>query len=406
MSIWLRRVAGKVAAMATLFLLTFTPHFLSLGAQVRSYTLALLFLSASMVALESAIDSGRLAPMLWSDFFLVVGTFTEFGMAWFAGAAGVYLLLHLRRLPRKVKIAWAAGQAVVLILYGALFIANGRFIPGSVTAEVVRTSYLGSAFPHRGTLLTFPWTNILKQSEYLMASTTLGACGTVVFVLSLFFLWTGRTPIAREKARALAILFTVPFALGLIGAYARMYPFGRSRHTVMVGVFVACGIAIFIASLPRRARVAILCAPLVMIAVWLGFPDHDQGNLPAGRNRKSDLLECIAYMHAVIPPGTRIFTDRETLQLLIYYEGGPWPLAKPAPVFTDVALAGRWRAGWRNSRFNTASQYQTALAAFRAQYGIPDGQPVWVLMGGWHALVPPVDPQRPFTRAMSVFQSP
>jgi predicted membrane-bound mannosyltransferase len=44
---WLRRVAGRMAAMAALLLLTLAPHLVGVSAQLRSYTLALLFLSAS-----------------------------------------------------------------------------------------------------------------------------------------------------------------------------------------------------------------------------------------------------------------------------------------------------------------------------------------------------------------------
>src|SRR6516165_10296041 len=54
---WLRRAAGMMAAMAALFLLTLAPHLITVSAQLRSYTLALLFLSASLVVLEEALES-------------------------------------------------------------------------------------------------------------------------------------------------------------------------------------------------------------------------------------------------------------------------------------------------------------------------------------------------------------
>ena len=271
---WLRRVAGKFAGMTALFLLTFAPHLVNLSAQVRSYTLAFLLLSASLVALEAAIDKGRRLPMVWFDVLLLTCIFADYSMAWFAGAVGIYALMRLRGSPRGVKIVWAAGQAAALILYAALFLAEVRQIPGSAEAEDIRTTWLSQAFPHHGAMLRFPWTNTLKQSEYLMASTTLGAFGSAMFAVAVFLLWTGRTPVLREKARALALLLTVPLVLGMAGAYTRVYPYGRSRHTLVMGLFIACGIAIFVESLPRRARIAMLCAPAVVVAVWLRFPDR------------------------------------------------------------------------------------------------------------------------------------
>jgi hypothetical protein len=404
-AVWLRRVVGKFAGMAALFVLTFSPHLVYLSAQVRSYTLELLLVSASLLALDAAIDAGSWRRMVWFDVLLLASVFTEFGVAWFVGAVGIYALMRLRGSPRAVKIAWAAGQAILLVLYAALFITYIRYVPASPTAEVPRATYLSQGFPHRGGMLTFPWTHTLKQSEYLLDSTTLGAFGSAMFAIAVFLLWTGRTRVPRERARALVLLFTVPFVLGMMGAYARVHPYSRSRHTLVIGLFVACGIGIFVESLPRRARLAMLLAPPLMAAVWLRFPDGDQGNLPAGRNRKSQMLQCIAYMHEVIPAGALIITDRETLQLLIYYQGGPWPLPRPLGKFVEVPLGGRWRVAWNSYQFGNTAKYRAALAAFRVQYGIPDPQPVWVLDGGWSAVAGPVDPQRPFTRAMRIFQT-
>ncbi len=99
--IWLRRVAGTNAGMAAMFLLTMAPRLITIGAQLRTYTLALFFLSASLVALERAIDTGRRRPMWIFNLMLPACIWADYSSMWFVGAAGVYALLRLRRIVHR-----------------------------------------------------------------------------------------------------------------------------------------------------------------------------------------------------------------------------------------------------------------------------------------------------------------
>jgi hypothetical protein len=93
---WLRGVAGKIAAMTALFLLTLAPHLIALSAQLRSYTLALLMLSASLVVFEQALEKSRWRMMALYSVLLWLCILSDYSMAWFVGAAGVYGLLRLK----------------------------------------------------------------------------------------------------------------------------------------------------------------------------------------------------------------------------------------------------------------------------------------------------------------------
>ena len=403
--LWLARVAGKFAGMTALFLLTLTPHLVIVSAQLRTYTMTFLFLSASLLAFEIAIDTGQWPAMLASDAFLLLSVCSDYSAAWFAGAFGIYALLRLGAAPLAVRIAWAAGQLAPLYFYAALFRGNVRHIPASVNAENARIHWLSHGFPHANHILRFPVVNTAQQFGFVMASLPLGIFAWVLFAAGIYFLWSGRTRIPREKARALAVLLVVPFLLGITGAYAKVFPYGATRQSVIIGIFGVAGVAVFLEFLPRPSRAIIAGTAVVPILIWLLVPNLDKLDIPPWRNRKSQMLACLNYMHANIPPDARIFADRETLQMLMFYQGGRDPLPG-TPSFVELPLADRWHVAVRDYQYSSQGQFRASLGAYRAQYGIAAREPVWVLDGGFSVFAGPPDPNLPFTRAIRVFHTP
>jgi Dolichyl-phosphate-mannose-protein mannosyltransferase len=401
--VWLRRVAGIGAGMTAMFLLTLAPHLVTVSAQLRSYTLALLLLSASLLALDHAIDTGRWQTMWVFNVLLWACIFSDYSMAWFAGAAGVYALLRLRGSSAAIKLSWAAGQAVALALFGTLYVLQVRHFRDSSASMEALTEWLQGAFPEPRTLLIFPFSNTLKQFAYLADSVPLGLAALLMFATAVILLWTGRTTIGREKSRALALLLAVPFLLGIAGAYARAFPYGRTRHTLVLGLFAAAGIGIFMEQCRPRIAAAILWAALLLTPLWHHYGPEDPQDISTDRFRKQWMIDFREYMHAHIPPDALIFTEGETLLMLAYYEGGV-PLVSSRG-FTEVRLGGRWRAVMRDYKYNTPQEYTAAMRAFRAQYWIPEPAPVWVIDGGWDVVSGPPDPALPFTKAIRIFQS-
>jgi hypothetical protein len=403
--LWLARIAGKFAGMTALFLLTLTPHLVIVSAQLRTYTMSFLFLSASLVAFEIAIDTGRWPAMLAFDAFLFLSVCSDYSAAWFAGAVGIYALLRFGGSPSAVKITWAAGQLAPLIFYGALFVGNVRHIPASSNAENARIHWLSHGFPHANHMLRFPVVNTAQQFGFVMASLPLGIFAWAMFAAGIYFLWSDRTRLPREKARPLAVLFTLPFLLGIMGAYAKVFPYGATRQSVIIGIFGVAGVAVFLEFVPRPSRTILAGTAVVPILIWLLVPNPDKLDIPPWRNRKSQMLACLSYMHANIPPDARIFADRETLQMLMFYQGGRNPLPG-TPSFVELPLADRWHVAVRDYQYSSQAQFRASLAAFRAQFGIAAKQPVWVLDGGFSVFAGPPDVNLPFTRAIRVFHTP
>jgi len=405
LSLWLRRVVGEMAALAALFLLTLAPHLVNVSAQLRSYTLAFLFLSASLLLFEQAIENDRMWTMAAYNVALWLCILSDYSVAWFAGAAGVYALLRLRGSSNGVKAMWAGGQLVALLLYCLMFAVHVQSFRGGAVARGAITGWLRGGFPGSAELLVFPFKGTVKQFAYLTASVPLGVLALILFCGGLFLLWTGRTGIERRKARALVVLFVLPFVLGLLGAYANQFPYGRSRHTLVLGIFGACGVAVLLEALPRRAGIALLWAALLVTPLWHWQAVQDWNEMDADRLRKELIVQTMDYMRSAIPPGTLIFTERETLWILAYYFGhNQLPPRAAAGRFSETLL-GAWRIGTRDYKYLTQDEYKEALLAFRRHYGLSDAEPVWVLDGGWDVVSVRQDELRPFTRAVRVFQT-
>ena len=407
--LWLRRIAGPMAAMMALFLLTMAPQTISVSAQLRSYTLAFLFLCASLLLLDWALAGDRWWKMALFNLALWGCIVSDYSMAWFVGSVAIYALMRLGPSSPQVKAVWAAGQ----ILSFALYVAFLKIQVQALRAAHDDAGWLDGAFPASGELLVFAVANTVKQFAYLMASIPLGVAALVGFAISMFSLWTGRTRIEPRRARSLAALLTIPFLLGIAGAFAHVFPYGRSRHTLVLGFFIAIGVSIFVGMLPRRVSLAILCVALLLTPLWLWKGDVDPMDLASGRNRKVLLTAAIDYMRATIPPNTTIFTEGETALILTYYLG-PHPrvffptsslLFPNSGGFFERPLGAAWRIAGRDYKYETIGAYEEALRAFRRHYELRDDDPVWVLDGGWNTVSRPPDPAVPFTQAIRIFQA-
>src|SRR6185503_12669571 len=135
------------AGLCALLLLTFSPTLIGLSTEVRTYALAFLFVSASLAALQLALDNGSVLWMVWFHLCLYLAILTDYSIVWFVGAAGVYALLSLWSRPARneVRIAWAAGQAGALALYGFLLATAALR-----SRTVVSQDWLRSGFPQAG----------------------------------------------------------------------------------------------------------------------------------------------------------------------------------------------------------------------------------------------------------------
>jgi hypothetical protein len=392
---WVRRVAGNLAGIGVFLLLTLSPNLIALSAQLRSYTMALLFLAAALLVLEEGLARDRWQRMAAFSVLLWLCIASDYSMAFAVGGLGVYALLRLDGSSRVVKAVWAAGQVVAMGLYGCLYVIQvRRFRGGSVETDAV-TGWLRGAFPKPGGILVFPIANTAKQFKYLTGSAALGGIGFVLFAASIVLLWRA------HRTRPVAALLVVPFVLSMAGAYIHLFPYGASRHTAVLGVLGAIGIATLLEDVPRRVGAALVLAMLVVGSLWQWEPSTEM--FPVSRK---EIRQCVDYMQATIPSGTLVFADLAISQWLSYYAGDDQPPPPPdTRRFIESLAGGKWRLAMKDYQYDSREQYRAALEAFRRQYGLAPNETVWVLDGGWTMMSGQPDDGRPFSQAMRVFQT-
>jgi hypothetical protein len=384
---WLARTWNQGAGLAALLILTFSPNLVMLSAQARAYTLALLFAALALLFLEEALQRASLLYMLLFTGALYLAILSEYSAAWFAGAAGIYFLLRIRSsgVSRPLAAVWALGQAGTLAIYAALYWTSAHVLLADPRRAPLLGGFLRGAFPQAGeSLLRFSVLGTLRQFAYTFASIPLGLIAALLFAGGLVLLWRGRSAAERTRSRALAALLVVPFLLACAGAALELHPYGRSRHTVILSLFIAAAVGVALERLLRsRAWVAALAA-VVLLPVWGLAAQEDRNNIPRNRSRRSSMIAALAHLRAAVPPGSLILTTRQTELMLRYYLGDPqvqasrWPPGVPAQ-----APLGPYRALLVHWEFGTGHRFLEDLATVRREFSLGPSEPLWVVEGGF-----------------------
>jgi len=386
---WLRRAWNKTAGLLALTILVFAPHIVSLSAQVRAYTLALLFISASLYFLDRAIDE---ESVIWMTLFaglIYIGTFTEYSFVFFVASIGIYFLLRIRwqSVSRKVMVAWVITQFGVIALYGLHYLTQIRKLMNHPSAQNDIGGWLRNMFPWPGdNLLIFGARGAVNQFTYLFASTPGGIIMACVFLFGLILLWKGRSREERKRTRAMLPLFLMPFLFAFAAALARIHPYGHSRHTVFLSIFIASCIAVTLEKIVRSRKWVVLPAMLLLIPFWYFNKIQDPNNIGKDRNQREIMLSGIQYIQKTIPPGSLIFTEYETRDILNYYLG-----PRKASLFQvnepTEELYSKFRLFSSRYSYHKEEDFVEDFMKFRKIYGINPEESVWVVDGGW-GLIP------------------
>jgi len=386
---WLGRVWNKVAGLLALTILVFAPHIISLSAQVRAYTLALLFISTSLYFIDRAIDEESIIWMVLFAGLLYLGTFTEYSFVFFVASIGIYFLLriHRQKVSRKVMVAWMITQFGVIALYGFHYLTQIRKLMNHPSAQKDIGGWLRNMFPWPGdNLLVFSARGAVNQFTYLFSSTSGGIIMGCVFLFGLILLWKGRSHEEQKRTRAMLALFLMPFLLAFAASLARIHPYGHSRHTVFLAIFIASCIAVTLEKIVRSRKWVILPAMLLLIPFWYFTKAQHLNNIENNRNQREIMLSGIQYIQKTIPPGSLIFTEYETRDILNYYLG-PRKASLSQEKEPTQELYSKYRLVSFQYSYHKEEDFVEDFMKFRKKYGVNPKESVWVVDGGW-GLIP------------------
>ncbi len=398
--IWLRGFAGSAAGLCAQLLLTFSPTLIGLSTEVRAYTLAFLFLSISLGLLERAINSGSVQYMVWFHAFLYLAILTEYSIAWFVAALGVYTLLRISstRTAGSLRAVWALGQVGALGLY--LFLYFTHIARYSFTGlEGMYSTWLQDAFPkpHEHVLI-FALKGTYRQFIYLFQFRPVAWIGVIAFPCGLYRLW-------KESSLSYAILLVMPLCLGYLAAVLFLFPYGASRHTAVLGIAIAVIEGIAVAGATKNRIVPILATALPAIVVWNVLSTDAYLPIARYRHHRPAMNEATRFLRDSVPKGSVILTDADTDLIVGYYLGCP----DYGFYDSDESYRLRQCAGLRFvvapiMQFSRPEDIREALTHVRAKY--PLDRSVWVAAGGFGSHLPvanQVSNSRPFGQTMAIF---
>jgi hypothetical protein len=369
---WLGAAWSRTAGLIALVALTFSPALVSLSAQVRGYTILLLIAAVGLRLLDSGIAARSGARIFASTMCGALAVLTEFSGAFYIGGAAVYFLARVRDLPRRLVVLWALGQAVVLVICIVLYLKIAAPNLTNHTVTGLSKVFTGAYRQPGQNLAMFLAASTVRQFSFLFGSHVVGALMTPLFVVAMTGLW-----IKRRHALAVLLAGTILFAWA--GALFS-HPFGRSRHTAILALVIASGVAIGIELILRRR--ALLVAPALAILMPLtGWPDD--GDIHLVRYRRDSMFAAIRYLQANVPPDGVVLADRETSLILQYYlRDEPhllstwltWPEARFGDLHVVVV------PGWD---FGDADTFAADLDRLRRLLGKESSKPIWVADGGF-----------------------
>jgi hypothetical protein len=351
MFLWIGQVASRRAAWFALALLLFLPSLISLSAEIRQYALLLFFCASSLYFLERGLLDKSERSLAASAIALYCALLTHYSALIFAAAAGIYALVRLVRNTRsaRITVAWTVMQASALGICAFLFWSQISYLRQSGLPSEIASTWLRSSIFHAGQdqILGFIWSRTTRLFRYFFSHGTIGVLGLLIFIYALVLLLRPRGPRdSKERKPALALLLALPFICALAAAVSGIYPYGGTRHDVLLAMFAIPGIAIGLDQLPAGRFVhssnwlkfALLALVLIVCNV---FSSPSGPYIPPHNQRREQMGEAMTDLHS-FPADSALLTDSQGSMVLNYYLCAE---AMPLPFAPGTADLGSFRCG-------------------------------------------------------------
>ncbi len=388
---WVSRGWSRFAGLGALAMLTLAPEMIRLSVEARGYALAMLLMVCALCLMDLAIDRG--SPVLMAGFALALyGTIiTEYSAVFFAVGSGAYFLARImeQRVTKGVRVTWELSQVGAVVVYAVLWVTQVDPLRAIATMRSDIEGWLSESYLQPGqNPLVFAAMNTAKQFAYLLPSTVPAIAGMLLFASALWLLWRKRPENSIWHSRATALLLVVPFAAACAAAMIHLFPYGRTRHTALLSVFVATGVCIGADKLARRLIVPLVLAAAIAAPLWHWQVGRVKWEIGRIDERKELMNEAIGFLKRSVPPGELILTESEMRVVLAYYldSGVRTPESGGLP---SEERTGNWRMFAARWNFTSLDDLQADLNLMRGRYGLGPQERIWVLDGGFECLLEP-----------------
>lgn len=385
---------GRLAGLFAGLFLALSPRAVVLSQVIRPYMLLILLLGGAFYALLRylRLPSTKLlvAHVACSSLAVLLHYSAAFALVVF----GVLVMSDgaARGPDRVVWRRLLVAQSIPLLTLLAVYVWRLRALMDSAMADAALDGWL-AAYLIRSPIDA--WLGLVGSLSSLVGD-ALAASAAILILIGIA--WAARD-------RCWVVLSVVPSALAcaVAGALMRLYPFGPTRHTSWLFVFIAPGLAWTLAALlttGRSARpyTASLVAALVIAAGPLRWA-LDSDLRPREISEHVLREPYLAAMADVLDPQERpelVLMSTETYFLLV-------PLFKAEREMAAESRDGGFRFSWGARKvvvlpgrdfaalpneLGRPNHVYTAAQRAEADFGVhapSNGDPVLVLAGGWRS---------------------
>ena len=382
---WIGMVLGRTAGLVMLLLLAFSPVLTALAAEVRDYSLLLLWMASALYFLEKAFRDQKISSITCYSFFLYLAILTHYSALWFVLAVGIYVLLRISSLKGRTRTGWMVFQLGAAAIYVWLYLVHVSGLRGSPMEAEAMTGWLRALYFRAGeSPVAFLQRTTLDAFQYLFGSRPWGTVALVVFVAGVLWLLGAGLFRKRRDLAAFGLLLLLPFALGMIGSLLDLYPYGGTRHCIYLLLFATAGVSFLIATMVRQRLLPILLVAALLIPYWYLHRLPDPQQMGRKEQAKGLMTNAIADLKTWVQPGEPVFTDYQASILLAYYLGRdhPPPASRGCGGVTEVQY-GAYHFVVVNSWSATATQLMTGIDGWRKGCTSVPADSFWIFDAGW-----------------------
>jgi hypothetical protein len=296
---------------------------------------------------------------------LYLALLTHYSALVFAATLAFYALVRLLRGGTRPKVTaiWVAGQAgAAAICVFLLHTQVSRLRATGLPSEIAQTWLQSSIFqPREDHLASFAWSKTVRLFRYFFSHGTIGFLGLALFLCALVVFFSAKSRnLPKTEQRSLALLLLVPFLLTLGASRAGIYPYGGTRHDVILALFAVSGVGLALDWLGAGFEVGRRWLPAILMAAALAivhvFPSPT-GPYIRPRNQSRKLMaEAIGFLKS-LPGSPVLFTDHQGSFVLGYYLCGK---TEPVPEFSG-SLAFARCGDYRMVSVTTEEAFNRAL---------------------------------------------
>ncbi|HYA48008.1 MAG TPA: glycosyltransferase family 39 protein [archaeon] len=392
---WLIYLFGRVVAWCGLIFAAFLPPMIALSAELRQYSLLLMFSIAAAYQLERALSENSVRAMLLSCACLWLAMLSHYSAFLFCAGLGIYAILRMsaQRPSNSLIACWSAGQIGGLALAAFLYVTQiaklGSVYPGDPLRRF-GDFYLADVYFHAGreNLLHFLYRGTFGVFRFMCGQRTAGHLTTVLFVAGVVLLLRAKTKAGGlPRTRTDALLLIIPFLLSWIAVIAGLYPYGRTRQCIFLAVFGIAGVSTTLARVARnRAGLAVFLA--IGIVAWchiFGVP-HGLDMLAFAEQRPEHMERAVRFLQDEVQPSDLVFTDKPTSFQLVHYMCGEQPLTFDQSVkgFAAFRCNGLRIVSTDLSHGSlTPQNFGDDLQTMERGFNVNAGTGIWVIQAAW-----------------------